>query len=271
LEEAEVISRLLMGIINVTPDSFSDGGVNFDAEAAIATGLRMLDDGADILDVGGESTRPGAEPISAEEEMRRVLPVVDALAKHGAVSIDTMKSEVAQAAIEHGATIVNDVTALADPAMPDVVARARCTVCLMHMQGNPRTMQANPVYENVVHDVRDFLLERAAFAQACGISHDKIWIDPGIGFGKTLTQNLLLLGHIDEFARTGYPVLIGVSRKSFLGRISDAEKLLPVEDRLEGTLAAQVIAQMKGATIIRAHDVKEARRAMDVAAAIQCA
>jgi dihydropteroate synthase len=264
-----------MGILNVTPDSFSDGSVHYEPGVAIDAGLRMLDAGADILDVGGESTRPGAEAVPAEEELRRVLPVIEALAKSSAtISIDTMKAAVAQEALKAGATIVNDVTALGDPGMAEVVASAGATVCLMHMQGNPQTMQSNPSYDDVVHDVREFLVARAEFAECCGIPRDKIWIDPGIGFGKALEHNLLLLKHLDELVSTNYPVLIGVSRKSFIAKVESTSKwanrnaALPVDQRLEGTLAAQVVAQLKGARIIRAHDVKEARRAIDVAAAI---
>jgi dihydropteroate synthase len=257
---------LLMGIINVTPDSFSDGGVHFDAQTAIDAGLRMIDEGADILDIGGESTRPNAEEVAAGEELRRVIPVVTALADRGVrVSIDTMKPQVAQRALEAGAQIVNDVTALADPEMISVVSESRCTVCLMHMKGTPRTMQQNPTYGDVVSEVRDFLVERA---RSSGITQDKIWIDPGIGFGKTLQHNLDLIRNLDTLVATGYPVLIGVSRKSFIGRLLGGGEPLPVEERLEGTLAAQVVAQIKGAKIIRAHDVRSSRRAIDMAAAL---
>jgi len=258
-----------MGIVNVTPDSFSDGGLHFGAGDAIAAGLRMIEDGADCVDVGGESTRPGAEEVPVEEELRRVISVVEALAmKRVTVSIDTMKPAVARAALAAGAAIVNDVTALADPDMADVVAAAGCTVCLMHMKGNPKTMQANPHYDDVVAEVRDFLIERARFAESRRIARNKIWIDPGFGFGKTVQHNLLLLKHLDVFAATGYPVLIGVSRKSTIGRVLNPDSPLPVEERLEGSLAAQVVAQMKGARIIRTHDVKATRWAMDMTNAI---
>jgi len=259
-----------MGIINVTPDSFSDGGLNYPADAAIAAGLRMIDEGADFLDIGGESTRPGAATVTLEEELRRVMPVVEALCKAGAkVSIDTMKAGVARAALSAGAVIVNDVTSLGDNAMAPLIASTGATVCLMHMQGTPRTMQQNPTYENVVADVRDCLAERAAFAQDCGIPRENIWLDPGIGFGKTAQHNLSLLKHLATLVNLGYPVMIGVSRKSFIGRVLNAENPLPVEDRMEGTLTAQVLAQLNGASIIRTHDVKEARRAMDMATAIR--
>lgn len=259
----------LMGIINVTPDSFSDGGVHFSAQDAIDAGRRMIDEGADMVDVGGESTRPGADEVPADEELRRVIPVIQALANASiTVSIDTMKPRVASEALKAGAKIVNDVTAFSNPEMAGVAVEAGCTVCLMHMRGDPRTMQQNPVYHDVVGEVRDYLLARAAYAEGEGIARDKIWIDPGIGFGKTLAHNLLLLKHLDRLIETGYPVLIGVSRKSFIGRILSPNNPAPIEDRLEGTLAAQVIAQTKGARIIRAHDVLQAKRAIDVAAAI---
>jgi dihydropteroate synthase len=250
-----------MGILNVTPDSFSDGGQHFGFQTAVDAARQMVDDGAHVIDVGGESTRPGADPVSEDEETRRVVPVVEALAAAGiTVSVDTMKASVARRALGAGAAIVNDVTALSDPEMAQVCADAGCTVCLMHMQGTPRTMQANPHYEDVVEEVRSFLVERAAFAQGHGIAADKIWIDPGIGFGKTVDHNLELLRNIPRLADTGYPVLIGVSRKSFIGRILGGAVPLPVEDRLEGTLAVQGYAQLQGAKIIRAHDVKAAGR-----------
>jgi dihydropteroate synthase len=258
-----------MGILNVTPDSFSDGGVHFDTQTAIDAGFRMRDEGADIIDIGGESTRPNSEPVSMEEELRRTLPVVQALAQRGIpVSIDTSKPEVARQALEAGAGIVNDVTAFSDPGMAPLCAQHGCTVCLMHMKGTPRTMQQDPTYEDVVAEVRDFLLERTQHAEAQGIARESIWIDPGIGFGKTVEHNLQLLRNLDEFVLTGYNVLIGVSRKSFIGRILNPETPLPADQRLEGTLAAQVLAQAMGAKIIRAHDVKESRRAIEMAKAI---
>lgn len=257
---------LLMGILNVTPDSFSDGGLHFDPSVAIAAGLRMIEEGADYVDVGGESTRPGAAPVGADEEIRRTLPVVEALARSGArVSIDTMKAEVARAALQAGAVMVNDVTALGDPAMGPVVAEARADLCLMHMQGEPRTMQKEPRYEDVVAEVRDFLIERAALAESHGVARERIWIDPGICFGKTLEHNLALLRNLDRFIETGYRVMIGVSRKSFLGMLSGGAS---VDRRLAGTLAAQTLAQVSGVAMIRAHDIPEARQAIDVAAAI---
>ncbi len=259
----------MMGIVNVTPDSFSDGGRHYSAEAAIAAGLRMVEEGADIVDVGGESTRPGAEAVPVEEELRRVIPVVSSLAAAGVqVSIDTMKARVAAEAIGSGAAIVNDVTALSDPGMAEVVRDAGCKVCLMHMKGDPRTMQQGPVYGDVVHEVRDYLLERARRAESFGIGREQIWVDPGIGFGKTVQHNLLLLKRLGVLVEAGYPVMVGVSRKSFIGRILGSDHPLPPEDRLEGTLAAQIVAQFNGARIIRAHDVKEARRAIEITAAI---
>jgi dihydropteroate synthase len=259
----------LMGIVNVTPDSFSDGGVHFDTEVAITAALRMVEDGADLVDVGGESTRPGSEGVSIEEELRRTVPVVRVLAERGvAVSIDTCKAEVAEAGLDAGAVVVNDVTAFSDPRMASLCASAGCQVCLMHMQGTPRTMQANPTYVDVVAEVHDFLLTKAREAEQAGIARERIWIDPGIGFGKNLEHNLSLLKHIDTFVATGYAVLIGVSRKSFLGRLADPKNPLPADQRLPGTLAAQAIAQIAGAKIIRAHDIREARQVIDVVEAL---
>ena len=257
---------VIMGVLNVTPDSFSDGGLYVNQEAAFARAMEMIQEGADIIDVGGESTRPGAEPVLADEERRRVVPVIARLAdKDVAVSIDTSKAVVAQACLDVGATIVNDVTALGDPAMAQTCSKADCSVCLMHMQGEPRTMQVSPTYSDVVLDVKEALVERAKFAQSKGIAKDRIWIDPGIGFGKTLEHNLSLLRNLDTFAETGYPVMIGVSRKSFLGKVLNGA---PVEERIEGAIAAQVLALAKGARIFRTHDVKNTVRALCVAQAI---
>jgi len=256
----------VMGVLNVTPDSFSDGGVFFETDRAVDAGLRMTDEGADLIDVGGESTRPGASPVDQDEERRRVVPVIERLAGRGiVVSIDTSKATVARAALDGGAQVVNDVTAFADPEMAGVCAVSECSLCLMHMQGEPRTMQEAPRYDDVVADVKAFLVERAEAAQQAGIARDRIWIDPGIGFGKTLAHNLSLLARIDEFVATGYPVLIGVSRKSFIGKILGG---LPADQRLEGTLAVQVLAQAAGARILRAHDVLQVRRAVETAAAV---
>lgn len=263
----------LMGILNVTPDSFSDGGVHFEAETAIAAALQMMEDGADLIDIGGESTRPGSEGVPLEEELRRVMPVLERLCAEGVpVSIDTAKAEVARRALGAGAAVVNDITAFGDPEMLSVCVEGKCSVCLMHMQGTPRTMQANPHYEDVVREVRDFLVEKAAAAEAAGIPKGDIWLDPGIGFGKTVEHNLRLLRELDVLVATGYPVLIGTSRKSFIGKVLGAPgEVLPSDERLEGTLATQVWAQMKGARIIRAHDVKEAARALKMTTAIATA
>lgn len=261
----------LMGILNVTPDSFSDGGQFESTASAVDHALRMVDEGADLIDVGGESTRPGASAVSLSDELRRVMPVVEALASRGiVVSVDTSKSEVARAALAAGAQVVNDVTAFRDSLMASVCASAGCMVCLMHMQGEPRTMQATPQYGDVVEEVRSFLLSAARGAEAAGIARDRIWIDPGIGFGKTVAHNLTLLRRLDRFVDTGYPVLLGVSRKSFLGKVGMSEgQILPVGERLPATLAAQVIGQLAGVRIIRAHDVAEARRAIDLVSAIR--
>jgi dihydropteroate synthase len=259
-----------MGILNVTPDSFSDGGLHFTAESAIAAGLQMLDEGADILDVGGESTRPGATPVDEEEELRRVMPVIRELCRRDAtVSVDTMKPEVARQALEVGAQIVNDVTGLRHPGMKAVCTEAKATVCLMHMQGNPRSMQALPHYEDVVLEVKQFLVEGAEELQAFGMLADQIWIDPGIGFGKTDEHNFTLLRNVSKLVETGFPVMIGVSRKGFIGRALASEgKSLPANDRLEGTLALHVAAQLAGVKILRAHDVRASRRAIDITAGL---
>lgn len=253
-----------MGIVNVTPDSFSDGGRWLDPDAAVAHGLRLRAEGADILDVGGESTRPGAAAVSEAEERRRVVPVVEGLAAAGArVSIDTMKAAVAEAALDAGATFVNDVGALRDPEMVAVVADRDCDVCLVHMRGEPRTMQDDPRYADVVDDVRAFLLERAEVAVAAGVARERIVLDPGIGFGKTVAHNLELLDRLHELVALGLPVLVGTSRKSFLGRIAGRD----TDDRLPGTIATNVLALARGATIFRVHDVAPVRDALTVAAA----
>lgn len=260
----------IMGILNVTPDSFSDGGLYLDPKAAIEHGLRMAEEGADWIDVGGESTRPGADEVPAGEELRRVLPVVERLARAGLrISIDTTKPEVAEQALAAGATAVNDVSGLRDPDMIELCSRTGCFVCIMHMQGTPRTMQAHPVYGDVVRDVAEYLYHAATLAEAAGVQRERIWLDPGIGFGKTTVHNLELLRRLDEIVRLGYPVLIGVSRKSFLGKIIGTEAVpAPPDDRLEATLAAQTLAQARGARILRTHDVAAARRASLAAQAI---
>ncbi len=255
-----------MGVVNVTPDSFSDGGVNFAADDAVASARRMLDDGAAIVDVGGESTRPGAEPVSAGEELRRVVPVLERLA--GApVSIDTAKAEVAARALELGAELVNDVTALrGDPELAGVVAEGGAYLCLMHMQGEPRTMQLDPRYDDVVADVARFLEERLAFAVSQGIAEESICVDPGIGFGKTVEHNFELLRRLDELVALGRPVVVGISRKSSLG------KLLGDPDAKTGSTAASVGAAVaayeRGATVLRVHDVREHVEALRAAQAV---
>src|SRR5713101_2178616 len=247
-----------MGVLNVTPDSFSDGGLWLDAEAAIAHGLEMVAQGADIVDVGGESTRPGAEPVEEVEERRRVIPVIQALAPRVRVSIDTRKAGVAEAALEAGASLVNDVSASLWP----VAAAGRAGWVAMHMRGEPRTMQQDATYDDVVADVKAFLTDRADKAEAAGVS--EIWIDPGIGFGKTIEHNLLLLRHLSGMIATGRPVLIGTSRKSFLGRLAAPTGQPPVaaDDRLEGSLATAVWAAVQGVGIVRVHDVEPTVQAL---------
>ena len=255
-----------MGVVNVTPDSFSDAGVHLQPAAAVAAGWRMLDAGAAIVDVGGESTRPGSEGVALDEELRRVLPVLEGL-QGAPVSIDTAKAEVARQALELGAELVNDVTALrGDAEMREVVAEADAYVCLMHMQGEPRTMQWNPTYEDVASDVAAFLGDRLAVAVAAGIAEDRICLDPGIGFGKTVEQNLELVRRLDVLVALGRPVLVGFSRKSSLGRIlgDPAATTGPVS----ASVAAAVVAYERGATILRAHDVREHVEALAVAAAV---
>ena len=255
---------LVMGVVNVTPDSFSDGGRHLDPASAIAHGRALLGEGADLLDVGGESTRPGAAPVSAEEEAERVVPVIEGLAPHGRVSVDTTKASVARAAIRAGATYVNDVSALRfDPELAGVVADARVTCCLMHMRGEPRTMQEDPRYDDVVDEVKAHLEERIAHAVAQGIAEERIHVDPGIGFGKTGEHNLELLRRLDEIVALGRPVVIGTSRKSFLGRLTGRE----VGDRVPGTIATNVLALERGASIFRVHDVAPVRDALIVTAA----
>ena len=255
----------LMGVINVTPDSFSDGGAFMEPESAVMHGKRLVNEGADILDIGGESTRPGAGPVSEDEELWRVMPVLEGLAQSGAqLSIDTMKPGVARHAIEVGATIVNDVTAFRfAPEMAQLVAESGAITCLMHMLGEPRTMQLNPTYDDVVSDVKSFLEERLAFATGEGVPEEKIWLDPGIGFGKNIDHNLELLRRLDELAAIGRPLVIGTSRKSFLGKLTGRD----VAERLAGTIATNVLALERGATIFRVHDVAEVGDALKVAAA----
>ena len=257
-----------MGVVNVTPDSFSDGGLWIDPQAAVAHGLELHAEGAGILDVGGESTRPGADPVGVAEELGRVVPVVRELcaALPGAtVSIDTTKAQVAREAIDAGATYVNDVTALrGDPEMAAVVADAGCELCLMHMLGTPRTMQDDPSYGDVVAEVAAFLSERADFAIAAGVAPERIQLDPGIGFGKTLEHNLQLLGRLEEIAAIGFPVVAGLSRKSFLGTITGREE--PAA-RVSASVAGAVLAWERGASVLRVHDVAATVDALKVAAA----
>ena len=259
----------LMGIVNVTPDSFSDGGEFLDAERAIGHGRKLAAEGAEILDIGGESTRPGAEAVDAGEELERVGPVVEALAGDGgpgaSVSIDTSKRVVAEAALDAGAEIVNDVTALrVDPDLAALCADRGCGLVLMHMLGDPRTMQEDPIYDDVVDDVRAFLAERIAYATGEGVAEERIWIDPGIGFGKTVEHNLELLRRLGELRELGRPILVGTSRKSFIGKLTGA----PVDQRLGGTIASSVIAYANGAEVLRVHDVKPLCEGLVVAEAI---
>ena len=260
----------LMGVVNVTPDSFSDGGQFLDAEAAVAHGRKLAQEGAHILDVGGESTRPGAERVDAATERARTEPVIAELTVDVAqtgheISIDTSKASVAEAALEAGATIVNDVTAMrADPEIGALCAEREAGLVLMHMQGEPRTMQADPVYEDVVDDVRAFLAERLEAALDAGVDPERIWLDPGIGFGKTLEHNLELLRRLGELRALGRPLVVGTSRKSFIGKIDGSE----VGERLGGSIATSVLAAAEGADVLRVHDVAEMAQALRVASAV---
>jgi dihydropteroate synthase len=253
----------VMGVVNVTPDSFSDGGVHLDPAAAVEAAKRMVAEGAAIVDVGGESTRPGSDGVSGAEELRRVLPVLDRLGGEVPVSIDTSKAAVAQAALERGAILVNDVTALrGDPDLAGIVAGAGAYLCLMHMQGEPRTMQEEPRYDDVAAEVASFLERRLAFAVAQGIAETRVCLDPGIGFGKTVAQNLELVRRLDVLLALGRPVLVGFSRKSSL------RKLTGSDDLLGASVAAAVAAFERGATILRVHDVRPHVDALTVAGAI---
>lgn len=259
----------LMGILNLTPDSFSDGGRYPDLESAVGAGLSMMEAGADLIDVGGESTRPGAEAVSAEEELRRTMRVVERLAADAVpVSIDTRKPLIARAALQAGAVVVNDVGGFRDPEMIAACAETDCSVCVMHMRGDPTTMQSDPRYENVAEEVLAWLLQQAKLCQEGGISKNRIWIDPGFGFGKTVEHNLVLLASLRGFVESGYPVLAGLSRKSFIGKVGSSAAPLEIKDRLAGTLAAQTLAQASGVKIIRTHDVREAKWAADLAAEV---
>lgn len=249
----------LMGVINVTPDSFSDGGKFLDTQSAVDQGLRLEQEGADIVDIGGESTRPGSEPLPIEEELKRVVPVIGELSQKIKIpiSIDTYKAGVAKNALEAGAEVINDISGLRfDPIMVEVAKESGCPVILMHIQGTPKNMQENPVYQQVVREVRDYFQERVNFATFSGMDESRLILDPGIGFGKSFEHNLSLLNGLSVFKTLGRPLLVGVSRKSFLGKILD----LPVTERLEGSLAALAYSIWQGANIVRVHDVKESVR-----------
>jgi dihydropteroate synthase len=257
----------LMGVLNITPDSFYDGGVYFDPARAVERGLELAADGADIIDVGGESTRPGADPVPAGEEQRRILPVIAALRKKtkALISVDTTKAEVAEAALASGADIINDISACRfDVRMLPVAARSGAGLILMHMKGTPKTMQIDPHYEDVVAEVKAFLRERIEAAESCGIQRERIIVDPGIGFGKTFEDNLTLLNSLASLAELGRPVLVGISRKSFIGNILNLE----AQERLEGTIAAAVVSVISGASLLRVHDLRAVKRAVTVAETI---
>jgi dihydropteroate synthase len=260
---------VVVGILNVTPDSFSDGGDFLDPEAASEHAAAMLDEGADILDIGGESTRPGSDPVSQEEEIRRVVPVVERILSErpeAVMSVDTYRAGTATAALEAGARFVNDVTAFrGDPRMVFVIQEAACPVILMHMQGEPKTMQKEPHYEDVVREVRDFLAQRAEYAVSAGVRPENVIVDPGIGFGKNLEHNLALLRNLDAIVDIGFPVLIGASRKSFLERITGVQA---PRDRVSSTVATTVLAYERGATFFRVHDVRANREALAVVEAV---
>lgn len=258
-----------MGVINVTPDSFSDGGRYLEPARAVDHAIRMVAEGVDILDIGGESTRPGSEPVSVEEELSRTIPVIEQLASTIPVpiSIDTCKAEVARRALEAGASIINDISGFRfDPDMPAVAAQYKAGICLMHLRGTPLDMQLNPSYEAVIPEIMDYLRESIAIAHAAGVADSHIMLDPGIGFGKTFEQNLLILNRLDEFTALGYPLLVGVSRKAFLGKIIGNA---PVTERLEATAAAVAISVYNGAGIVRVHDVREISRTVRVVDAIK--
>jgi len=243
-----------MGVVNITPDSFSDGGQFFARDAAIAHARRLAAEGAHIIDIGGESTRPGAAPVSEDEELARILPALEAL-PDVCVSVDTRRPAVMRAALDAGASMINDVQALQASGALEAVRESQCAVCLMHMKGEPATMQRDPHYDDVVREVKDFLRQRVAAAEAAGIARERIVVDPGFGFGKTAAHNLTLLGHLAEFGDLGVPLVAGLSRKSTIGRLTGR----PADERLAGSLAMALIAAQRGATILRVHDVKETR------------
>jgi dihydropteroate synthase len=257
-----------MGVVNVTPDSFSDGGRFFDEAAAVAHARKLVGDGADILDIGGESTRPGSEPVGAEEELLRVLPVIRALAQGGvSISVDTAKPEIARAAVEAGAAIWNDVTALRGaPNSADAAAELGCEVVLMHMQGEPRTMQLDPHYDDVLSEVHGFLLERVEAAIRAGVKRERILLDPGIGFGKTLEHNLALLRGLPRLVGAGFPVVLGASRKRFIAALDPTAS--SADDRLGGSLSAALLGAAAGVAAVRVHDVRETAQALAVQAAV---
>ncbi len=257
----------IMGVINVTPDSFSDGGLYFDKDRAVERGLELESEGADIIDVGGESTKPGSEPIAAEEELRRILPVISALKKRTSslISVDTTKSEVARAALDKGADIINDISSFRfDSGMLSLAAQRKTPVILMHMKGVPKTMQDNPFYEDVLLEVKAFFKKKIEEAHQSGIKKEKIIIDPGIGFGKRLKDNLTLINRLQTFEDLDRPILVGVSRKSFIGKILNAQP----GARLEGTIASAILSMVNGAHILRVHDVAAVKKAVLVAEAI---
>lgn len=259
---------LVMGVLNVTPDSFSDGGRHFQSDQAVAVAKQMIKEGADLIDVGGESTRPGAARVSAEEQIRRVIPVIRALSEMNiAISVDTTRSRVASAALDAGALLVNDISAgTDDPDMIRLIADRRCPVILMHMQGTPETMQVNPTYHHVVEEVRDYLLDRAQTFETQGVDRHKIILDPGIGFGKTLEHNLLLLKHLSRLVETGYPVLVGTSRKGFIGKILN---LPDPGQRMYGSLGSVAWSVFQGALLVRVHDVEPTRQMMTILESIR--
>ena len=255
---------LIMGILNVTPDSFSDGGKYFEKNSAINYALEMIDNGADIIDIGGESTRPFADPVSLEEEISRVIPVIEGIRKESdiCISIDTTKSKVANAALNSGACIINDISAMeVDPLMVGVAIKFDCPLIIMHMKGTPKNMQNNPQYESLISDIKQYLIDRTEFIISKGINPKKIVIDPGIGFGKTVENNFEIINNLNHFTTMDFPVMLGASRKSFIGISLN----LPEEDRLEGSLAANVIGLQNGAKIFRVHDVAETNKTLMIA------
>lgn len=255
---------LIMGILNVTPDSFSDGGKYLEKNTAINHALEMIDEGADIIDIGGESTRPFSDPVSLKEEISRVVPVIEGIRKESdvCISIDTTKSQVATAALNSGASVINDVSAMeVDPLMVDVALKFDCPLIIMHMKGTPKNMQDDPKYESLISDIKDYLLDRADFIISKGINPKKIVIDPGIGFGKTVENNFEIIKNLNHFTTMNFPVLLGASRKSFIGISLN----LPEKDRLEGSLAANIIGLQNGAKIFRVHDVAETNKALIIA------